>query len=50
MNLSKVTQGVSGEVRLQLEAPDARAGRLSKMYSFHLAQRHPLSTLTTDLP
>lgn len=28
MELGKVTQGVGGEVRLELEAPDPRAGRL----------------------
>lgn len=50
MDLGKVTQGVGGKVRLELEAPEPRPGRLSKLYSLRLAKGHPLSTLTTDLP
>ena len=50
MHLGKVTQGVGGDVKLELEAPDPGGGRLSKMYSLRFAQRHPLSTPTTGLP
>lgn len=41
MDLGKVTQGVGGEVRLELEAPEPSVGRLSKMYSLRLAQTSP---------